>query len=233
MGFKQQVKTTEQFEIPPGGSYQARFIGLIDLGTQDHEYSGKSWTQHDIFFLWELLGEKDSEGEVFVVGQDYSLTLDKKANLRKMIESYGGKPLVDGQEIDPLLLIGKPCVVGLTEGKSGNDRKFVKVTSVASPTKGTKTPEASRKVYIFDLDLHPDFKVDPPIPAWVPYLYGEAVIDVIKRSKEWIAGASLGIPASGNGQPAAKSDETQPMTQQEADAELAEAELAEADKPPF
>ena len=200
MSFKKApAASTTDYELPPGGSYPAIFIGLIDLGTQTWEYNNKKNESHKIYFLWELTSEKNSEGNNFVVGADYTFSLHEKANLRKMVESYNGKPLDPEKEIDIMLLIGKPCVLSLTEGKSSNDKAFVEVTGVARPIKGQNVPTASRKPYIFDFEFHPDFKQDPPIPDWVPMLYGRSIIEEIKKSPEWKAGSQISIPASGNG----------------------------------
>src|SRR5271170_1427609 len=132
MSFKVKAKSSEnEYELPPGGSYPAVFAGLIDLGTQPREYKGEKWEEHKIVFLWELTGEQNSEGENFVVIRDYTMSLHTKANLRKMLEGYSGKPMQDDQELDLVLLMGKPCILSISEGKSGGGQPFVEVTSVA------------------------------------------------------------------------------------------------------
>lgn len=231
MSFKTKVKSGEgDFELPPGGTYPAMFIGLIDLGTHPREYGGKKWDEHKIYFLWELTSEQNAEGENFVVARDYTFSLHEKAHLRKMIEGFTGKAMTDDQELDVLLFVGKQCIVNISEGESAKKKKFIEVTSVGRPMKGQTIPPASRKPYIFDFEFHSDFKEDPPVPDWVPMLYGRSIIEEIKKSPEWQAGAALGIPAStnGNGNGHKNGSGAKPMTQKEADMAMAAANDDEA-----
>jgi hypothetical protein len=212
--FKRRVEASEgDYELPPGGSYLATFVGLIDLGTQPRDYEGKHWEEHKIVLAWEI-DEKNSEGENFIVIKDYTFSLHEKANLRKMIEAYSGKALADDQELDLLLLLGKPCVLSLSEGVSSKKQKFVNVTAVSRLMKGQTAPKATRKIFIFDFEFVEDPRLDPVIPDYFPPLYGRKLADDIKRSPEWQRIAVPGIPASaptnGNGHVA-------PMTQAEVD----------------
>ncbi len=214
MSFKRKSKSSEgDFELPPGGSYAAVFIGLIDLGTQPREYNGKKWEEDKVYLLWELTGEADSEGDNFVVGKDYTFSLHEKANLRKMIEAYYGKRFPDDYEFDLLLLMGKPCVLGISEGKSGNDKKYVEVTSVAQPTKGQIVPPPVRKLFIFDFEFVENPAIDPVIPDWVPPLYGRRIVDEIKQSPQWkrLAGPGISASAPPNGATVTNPSAVQPV----------------------
>jgi hypothetical protein len=208
MSFKAKAKSSEgDFELPPGGTYPAVWIGLINLGTQPREYNGKKWEEEKILFIWELTSEADANGENFTVQQDYTFSLHEKANLRKMLEAFWGKSMGEDQELDLVILIGKPCVLSLTEGKSSKGQKFIEIASVARPMKGQNVPAPTREPFVWDFDLH-DGNGDPPIPDWVHPLYGRDIVEEIKRSPEWtellrreVIPASK--PANGQGKPAA------------------------------
>ena len=195
MSFKKAPTESVDFELPPGGTYLGTFLGLIDLGTQEWEWNGKKQSSHKIYFLWEL-NERNANDDNFIVGADYTFSLNEKANLRKMIEGYSGKPLDPSKEIDISVLVGKPCIVSVAEGITSGGKKFVEVTGIARLMKGQVAHSPSRETFLFDIDTHPDFSVDPPIPDWVPPLYGRNVAEEIKKSPEWKQGAALGIPAS-------------------------------------
>jgi len=81
------------FELPPSGSHPAILIGIVDLGTRDNTYNGKTSKRHKIMLAWELTAENDSKGQTFVVAQDYTWSLNSKAQLRTIVEGFRGKGL--------------------------------------------------------------------------------------------------------------------------------------------
>ena len=207
MPFKTKAKTSEgDFELPPGGTYPAVWVGLINLGTQPREFNGKKWEEEKIYFLWELVGEHDSKGKPFIVSNDYTFSLHEKANLRKMVEGYYGKALGAEQELDLVLLIGKPCILSLSEGLSGKGQKYVEIVGVQRPMKGQTIGKPETEQFVWDFDLH-EGTGDPQIPDWVPPIYGRKIVDEIKKSPEWADTVRTNlIPAS-----------KQPVTVQTAD----------------
>ena len=173
------------FELPPGGSYPAVLIGLVDLGTHTDTFNNEAKDSRKIMFVWELTSEHQENGETFVVGQAYTWSLNKKAKLRPMIEGWTGKVLSDSEEFDPLTLMGRTCVVNLTEGETGAGKKFVNVTSVTPPMKGLTVPPSTREQFVFHLSMI-NSALDPlPIPEWCPRVYGTEVVAKIKASHEF------------------------------------------------
>ena len=175
------------YETPPSGMFPAVLVGLIDLGTTENTYQGKTSDRHKILFVWELTAEHDSHGSNFLVAQDYTWSLGKKAKLHGVVESFTGKVLNDGDEYDLGLMLGKPCVVSLTEGVSGNGKKFVEIASVTQPMRGLNVPNPTRPIVAFLLAQLGSTKDDLGIPDWIPVLYGRKVTDDIKKSKEYLA----------------------------------------------
>jgi hypothetical protein len=178
-------KEFEDFELPPPGLHPAVLVSMIDLGTHSFEYQGKTNELRKVFLVWELTGEFDSGGNPFLVKQDYTLSLGKKANFRRMLEAWAGRSFGPDEDFDALVLLGKPCVVNLSLGtnKDGS-KKFIEVTGVSAPMKGQAVPPASHKPFVWHMSQAEPGN-DPPIPEWVPRNYGRLVADDIKKSKEW------------------------------------------------
>ncbi len=182
---KASEKEFEDFELPPAGLQPAVLVAMIDLGTHDFEYQGKKNEFRKVFLVWELTGEFDSGGNPFLVAQDYTLSLGKKANFRKMLEAWAGRTFGADEEFDPLTLLGKPCVVNLSLGMTkSSGKKFIEVAGVARPMKGQNVPPSSHKPFTWHLTQR-EGTGDPPIPEWIPRNYGRLVVDDIKASKEW------------------------------------------------
>ncbi len=173
------------FEMPPGGTYPAVCVGLIDMGTHDNTYNGKISEQHKILLVWELTAEFDSKGETFKVLKDFTFSLNVKAKLRAFLEGWLGRRFADDEEIDLSQFMGMNCVLNLTEGTSNNGKKFVDVSSATKPMKGLTVPKITVEPICWNFDGW-DPRVEPPIPGWVPMLYGRKVADDIKKSKEWL-----------------------------------------------
>ncbi len=187
--FKMKASSSEgDYELPPTGQQPAVLIGLIDLGTHSRTFgagaNAKTTTTRKLLFVWELVAETSSKGEQFVVAQDFTWSLNQKANLRKFLEGWIGRSLKEEEEYDFALLLGQPCVLNLSEGQTGNGKKFVEVASAAKPMRGLNVPPASNAVFAFSIDAQTN-NAPPDLPDWVPPIYGRKVIDDITASEEW------------------------------------------------
>lgn len=187
--FKTTAKNSEggDWEMPPAGAHPAILVGLIDLGTTENTYQGKTSDRHKILLVWELTNESDSKGVNFLVAQDYTWSLGKKAALRPIVEGFRGKALADQEEFDPAVMLGQPSMINLTEGVSGNGKRFMEVAAVSPPMKGLTVAPATREITVFHLGSIHSTKDDLDIPGWIPLLYGRTVTDDIKKSKEYEA----------------------------------------------
>jgi hypothetical protein len=188
VSFKTKASSGEgEYELPPAGSHPAIMIGLVDLGTHDNTYNGKTAKRHKILLVWELTAESDSKGQAFIVAQDYTWSLNTKAQLRTIVEGFRAKALADDEEFDLMTMLGQPSMISLTEGVSGSGKKFVEVASVSRPSKHTTVPPASHETYVFHWGALASQKDDFELPDWMPRLYGRMVSDDLKASDEFAA----------------------------------------------
>jgi hypothetical protein len=147
------------FQQPPAGTYLARCVKLIDVGTQKTEYQGTVKEQHQMVLGWELPTELISDGEAagqpYVVTKWYTASLHEKANLRKDLSTWRNREFSEeelekyedeGFELHTLL--GVPAMVTVTETGDGK----VKVTAVTSPPKGTKVPKQINELFYLSLE---------------------------------------------------------------------------------
>lgn len=187
--FTAKASNTEgkAFELPPTGAHPAVLVGLFDLGTHSHTFQGDTKRARKLYFVWELTAEHTKEGETFLVGRDFTWSLNKKSNLRPFIESWVGESLREDQEFDFGSLLSQPCQITLKGKAIGENKKVVEVSGICPPMRGLTVPEATRDITTLNLD---DFSssLDPlNIPEWVPRLYGREIADDIKASEEWQA----------------------------------------------
>lgn len=145
---------SHEYEQPPTGSFVARCIKIVDIGTQKNEYQGVVNYKRQGIFTWELPGELMTEGDwagkPFTVSKFYTLSLSEKANLRRDLESWRAKPFTPEElgGFDPKKVLGAPCMLGLIENAKG---KTVVGTVMALP-KGMPVPEQVNPSVYFSLD---------------------------------------------------------------------------------
>lgn len=174
------------FAKPPAGNHSAVLVAIIDMGEQHSEFGGESKWQHRAYFVWELVGEQIAGTKKnHVIGIDLTVSLNEKAKLRKWIEARAGKPIPDGVEYEIDKELGQPCLLNVV--MKGD---YPKVEGVAALPKGMPVPKPSYPLTLISLDEFSDGKA---VPEWVPWLYGEALEDHIRRSKE-LGGKGEGKP---------------------------------------
>jgi hypothetical protein len=139
-------------QVAPG-TYAARCIKVIDLGTQDGEWEGKPLKRKQVLVTWELPTELITEGELagkpYAVSKFYTASLGDKANLRKDLVGWRGKDFTV-EELEGFSLrniLGKACMVSVIHSTKGK----AKVGGVMSVPKGMVVPEAINPTVWFDI----------------------------------------------------------------------------------
>lgn len=142
------------FEQPPVGTYPARCIKIIDLGTQKGEWQGKANFKRQVVVGWELptelMTEGDYVGKPFVVSKFYTASLGEKANLRKDLQNWRGREFTPEElaGFESKAILGKPCMLSLT----ANDKGKTRVTGVMAMPKGMTVPAQINESVYFSLD---------------------------------------------------------------------------------
>lgn len=128
----------QSYEQPPAGMHLAVCTNVYDLGLQ---IGFQGVAKPTVVILWELF-ERQSKGDYagkrFLVSKRYTASLNEKANLRKDLDSWRGRPFTE-EEIkgfDLERLIGVNCLINLAETKTKKGNNFMAVMSVNPPMKG-------------------------------------------------------------------------------------------------
>lgn len=130
-------------ENPEPGSYQFRFISVIDYGTQKVEFNGKPKDVHQVNIGYELLdGDQTSEGENFCLYQKYTLSSNKKAILMQHLSGWLGKPAGD---LDLEEILGKYGNVNVVHNPSKDGSRIYANIASLTPLKKTEKPAQKGK----------------------------------------------------------------------------------------
>lgn len=150
----------KEFEQAPVGNHIGRCVGMIDIGTQQGEYLGKTTHARKIVVRFELPNELISEGDFagkpFVVSKFYTASLSEKANLRKDLVSWRGREFTEEElrGFDAKNILDKPCMVNVTHTEKGK----AKVSGITPVPKGMVVPGRVNDILYFSLEAD-DFDV--------------------------------------------------------------------------
>ncbi len=175
-----KAKTNLSTETPPPGTFPAILVGIIDLGTHDNSYQGKTTTNRQVYLAWELMEDQSgTRGGHHVIGKRFTLSFGSKAALRQLIEKWRGKAMSDGEGFDLSKLLGKPCLVSVVHTTKG-DNTYAGVEGVSSLPKGMPAPVGQYTPFAWYIGQGEEY----PSPSWMPYCFGEKLGDLILASAE-------------------------------------------------
>lgn len=148
-------------ELIPAGNYIARCYQMIEIGTVNEIIMGTPKQLTKVRIGWELPTEKrvfdEAKGEQpLVISKEYTLSLNEKSNLRKMLASWRGKDFTEDEAkcFDITVLVGIPCMLNIIHKPKKTDptQIFEEIGSISAMPKGVRPPEAINKNFVLSYD---------------------------------------------------------------------------------
>ena len=156
----------------PEGAHPARLVRIVDMGTQTSFFQDKAIIARKISLAWELYTERKMEdGLPFMVSERYTMSLNEKSTLHKVLAGWLGKEFQDAANagaFDFSKLLGRPCLVTVNHGTSKTGNTFAKVGGVTVLPKALASvmePQINPSV-LFDLSGKFDQAVYDSLPQW-------------------------------------------------------------------
>ena len=168
------------FVLIPEDLHLAVCYGIWDIGTQFSERYGKS--VHKVVIVWEIpgcRGEFEKDGKIQnlprAISKRYRISLHKKADLRKDLESWRGQKFTDEElkGFDLKRLLGVPCQIQVLHNKV-DEKVYTNISAIIKAPKGTKLI-AENPLKFFS------FEDEGAIPKGTP----EWIMDLIRQSEEF------------------------------------------------
>lgn len=124
------------FTPPPEGQLQAVCVDVIDLGENVEQYLTKPpKIAHKGALVWQLNEENPDTGKRWEVSKEFTISMNEKANLRKILGTWRGKSYTDAEAAEgaPLhKLEGVNCLIQVEHKTSGSGKVYANVISVTS-----------------------------------------------------------------------------------------------------
>jgi len=120
-------------------------VDLIDLGKRLKEFPGAEPKVQPTCALVFQSGEKNPEtGKLYEMQREFTISTHEKANLRKFLESWRGRPYTDAQ-IDEGLplhkLVGQTALASIAHVKSQAGRVYANIASISPLPKQIPAPD--------------------------------------------------------------------------------------------
>lgn len=150
------------FTPVPQGTHFAVCDQVVDLGKQaiKSQMYGDS-IKHQVYIRWQIPAERaewqDGEGVKHegpaVIGKTYTLSLGDKANLRKDLQAWRGKPFTPDElrGFDIAKLLGAPATITITHTEK-DGRTYANVASLGGIPKGMEKPALEGEPLLYDSD---------------------------------------------------------------------------------
>ena len=220
--------------IPPidAGTYVGVCVGVIDIGEQKND-TFNTYSQKAIF-IFEIASERvmvEDEDKPRWLSETYTVSLNEKSNLAKMLISWRGKDFTDDEldGFDLASMVGKPCQLQVLVVQKKDGGTCNKVAGVFGLPKGFEAPKPENPLMIYQVE-DGENEMFLTLPEWIR--------ERIKKSTEWQTshngteklGFDVPEPDAVAHTPAA---EKQPDEQAKTEAKAAEDSVLDPDNLPF
>ena len=154
--------SNQTFVNAPQGTHQGVCCDIVDIGLVDViQPNGQPKKVHKIDVVWQIPIINEENGKRFTVRKRYTLSLSEKANLRKDLEAWRGKPfpkeiVETGFDVENLL--GVNALLNVQHEASREGKVYANVKAIMALPTGMPPIKAEGFVRKCDRD-------DAPAPA--------------------------------------------------------------------
>lgn len=135
-----------KFKPHPAGSFGMRCVDVIDLGECVAAYPGRpSYLSYKCALVFAS-GERHENGELVLVTQEYTLSMNEKAKLRQHLESWRGKPYTEDQAklgVPVDKLEGQCALIVVSHRDSRLGRTYATISGIGPLPKGMVVDDTS------------------------------------------------------------------------------------------
>ena len=164
---KQEAKG--DFTPAPAGNHPAVCVGIVDIGMQFKEYSGK--VTHEMIVLWELPYEINEADETLpvTISKFYTVSLYEMSNLYQDLTSWRGRAFT-GDELagfDLSNIINAACLLNVVHEPTQSGVIKAKVKGITPLPKGMEKPQhRTQKLICFNME-ESSLEDYEALPSWL------------------------------------------------------------------
>ena len=178
---------SQKRDIIPSGSYPARCISMIDIGTIPSEWKGEMKSRTVIRLTFELptltkVFNPDKGEQPYVKDIQFTKSLHEKSNLLPFLNNWRGKSLTiqECQGFDLSVLLGAECLLSIVH-ETVKDKTYANIGGISTLPKGLVCPAQFNHSLIWDYQDNFNQELvseeNDIIPTWLR--------EKIQTSSEW------------------------------------------------
>lgn len=165
---KARQQNTGDFKPVEVGVHRAVAYLLVDLGLQG---GGQYEPAYKLALGFQLPDQLNDKGEPMTIVQTYTSSMNKKANLRKLIESWFGKSFPSEEaanEFDLKNLLGRAAFVNVVHAERGG-KIYANISTVTGLPASVEKPALKGEPIYFDSDMDPSerSRAYGRLPEWL------------------------------------------------------------------
>jgi len=133
MPFNAKNSGGADFEQPNPGNYPAVCVQVIDLGMQERKWQDVKSMSRQCRISWELPGQLMKDGNTpFMVSKFYTVSTNKKSNMRPDFESWRGKAFTEDEIncFDMFTIAGTACLLNCVSKQKTSGGTTIVVTGI-------------------------------------------------------------------------------------------------------
>lgn len=118
----------------PEGQFQACCVDVIDKGEIETQFGLK----HKIRIMFQVAETDPTTGKPFLVGRNFTLSMNEKAALRQFMESWRGKKYTDAEVkagVDVERMVGVNATIQVMHEAKG-DQVYANITTIMAAMRG-------------------------------------------------------------------------------------------------
>ena len=153
---------TTDYTPCPAGSYPAKCVGLIDLGTQTSTFEAETKSARKVLVSFEITDPETrrADGTPFVVSKRFTLSKHEKAALRGFLTAWRGRDFTPEEikRFDLVAVLGADCLLSLVNTTKPDGKTFTNISGAMRLPRGMAAPAGEMPLQHFDL-TDPDWQV--------------------------------------------------------------------------
>ena len=152
---------TTDYTPCPAGSYPAKCVSLIDLGSQTSTFEAETKSARKVLVSFEITDPETrrTDGTPFVVSKRFTLSKHEKAALRGFLTAWRGRDFTPEEikRFDLRAVLGADCLMSLIH-TTKDGKTFTNISGAMRLPRGMTAPAGEMPLQHFDL-TDPDWQV--------------------------------------------------------------------------
>lgn len=130
-------------EVHPQGPFAAVCVDIVDLGMRVKDFQGKKRAAHTCALVF-LTGKTSKEGYPLDLSQEFTVSLNEKATMRKFLEAWRGVVFSEaemGAQFSLSSFANKPALISVVHRKSKDGTKtYANIGAIMPLPEGMSPP---------------------------------------------------------------------------------------------